>query len=304
MQINRLFEIVYLLLEKQGTTARELAEHFEVSVRTVYRDIDTLCQAGIPIYTNKGRGGGIHLMDNFILDKSVLSDMERQEILWGLQGLNAVKAADNDEVLSRMRSLFGAHKTDWVQVDFSDWTDERQKVFGDIKEGIICKKVIEIDYYNSAGVKSSRQVEPLQLWFKDKSWYLKGFCRKAGEMRLFRITRMKQVKVLEENFERVLQMQESNEKKGYRDKSYMVEITLHIDASCAYRVYDEFEESQIQVQEDGSFLAKLNCPENEWVYGYILSYGPLVRVTAPERVKNQVRERLEKTLEFYSRSQF
>lgn len=299
MQINRLFEIVYLLLEKQGTTARELAEHFEVSVRTVYRDIDALDQAGIPIYTNKGRGGGIHLMDNFILDKSVLSDMERQEIIWGLQGLNAVKAADNDEILSRMRSLFGTHKTDWVQVDFSDWTDERQKVFGDIKEAIILKKVIEIDYYNSAGVKSSRQVEPLQLWFKDKSWYLKGFCRNAGEMRLFRITRMKQVKVLEENFDRVLPVQESKEKKGYREKSYMVEIMLHIDASCAYRVYDEFEESQLQVLEDGCFLAKLICPENEWVYGYILSYGPLVRVMAPERVKKQVKERLEKTLEFY-----
>jgi len=298
MQINRLFEIVYLLLEKQGTTARELAEHFEVSVRTVYRDIDTLCQAGIPIYTNKGRGGGIHLMDNFILDKSVLSDMERQEILWGLQGLNAVKAADNDEILSRIRSLFGAHKTDWVQVDFSDWTDERQKVFGDIKEGIILKKVIEIDYYNSTGEKSSRQVEPLQLWFKDKSWYLKGYCRKAGEMRLFRITRMKQV--LEEKFDRVLPVQESKGKKGYREKGYMVEISLHIDASCAYRVYDEFEEAQIQVQEDGSFHAKLNCPENEWVYGYILSFGPLVRVMSPERVKNQVKERLERTLEFYS----
>lgn len=118
-------------------------------------------------------------------------------------------------------------------------------------------------------------------------------------MRLFRITRMKQVKALEENFDRMLPVQESKAKKGYREQSYMVEITLHIDASCAYRVYDEFEEAQIQVQEDGSFLAKLKCPENEWVYGYILSYGPLVRVMAPERVKKLVKERLENTLKYY-----
>lgn len=136
MQINRLFEIVYLLLEKQGTTARELAEHFEVSVRTVYRDIDTLCQAGIPIYTNKGRGGGIHLMDNFILDKSVLSDMERQEILWGLQGLNAVKAADNDEVLSRMRSLLGHIKRIGYRLIFRTGPISGRRSLGRSKKGL------------------------------------------------------------------------------------------------------------------------------------------------------------------------
>ena len=111
MQINRLFEIIYILLNKKSITATELAKHFEVSVRTIYRDIDTLSFAGIPIYAVQGKGGGISLLDDYILDKSLLSEKEQNEILYALQSLSAAKVPESKEVLERLSRLFNKNKT-------------------------------------------------------------------------------------------------------------------------------------------------------------------------------------------------
>jgi len=114
MQINRLFEIIYILLNKKSITAKELAEHFEVSVRTIYRDIDILSIAGIPIYTSQGKGGGISLLDDYVLDKSLLSEQEQKEILYALQSLTVANVPDTDKVLSKISNLFNKNKRNWI----------------------------------------------------------------------------------------------------------------------------------------------------------------------------------------------
>ena len=129
MQINRLFEIIYILLNKKLITATELAEHFEVSVRTIYRDIDTLSSAGIPIYAVQGKGGGISLLDDYILDKSLLSEKEQHEILYALHSLSGAKAPESDDVLERLNHLVNKNKTSWIEVDFSPWgSDEKNHI--------------------------------------------------------------------------------------------------------------------------------------------------------------------------------
>ncbi|MCL2775402.1 MAG: HTH domain-containing protein, partial [Oscillospiraceae bacterium] len=110
MQINRLFEIVYMLMNKKAATAKELSDHFEVSQRTIYRDIDILNEAGIPVYTNKGKGGGISILDNFLLNKSVFSDQEQNEILFALQSFRAVKYVNADTVLTKLSAIFKKSK--------------------------------------------------------------------------------------------------------------------------------------------------------------------------------------------------
>jgi Predicted transcriptional regulator len=128
MQVNRLFEIVYILLEKKKVTANELAEHFEVSKRTILRDIDALTIAGIPIYTSKGKGGGISILDNFVLNKTTISDEEQSEILMSLQSLAATKYLDDSKILSKLETLFQKTDTNWIEVDFSRWNSiERDK---------------------------------------------------------------------------------------------------------------------------------------------------------------------------------
>ena len=120
--MNRLFEIIYILLNKKSTTARELAEHFGVSQRTIYRDVDTLSLADIPVYTEKGKGGGISLLPDFVLNKSILSEQEQNEILSALQGLSSVKTTETDQVLKKLSTIFNKNTVNWLEVDFSDWS--------------------------------------------------------------------------------------------------------------------------------------------------------------------------------------
>jgi len=113
MQINRLLEIVYILLNQKNTTAKQLAERFSVSQRTIYRDIDALSLAGIPVYTEKGKGGGISLLPEFVLSKSILSDKEQNEILSSLQGLTNMGTVDSDHALQKLSAVFSKSVTNW-----------------------------------------------------------------------------------------------------------------------------------------------------------------------------------------------
>lgn len=195
MQINRLFEIVYILLDRKSVPAKELADRFEVSVRTIYRDIDTLSSAGIPVYASQGKGGGISLLDDNVLDKSVLSEGEQNEILYALQSLTAAQAPQAGGVLQKLGHLFKKDRVNWIEVDFSSWgaDGEGAQQFDLFKDAILHRRVLAFEYCNSSGEKNSRSVEPSKLVFKVNAWYLLGLCRTKGELRLFKITRMSDV---------------------------------------------------------------------------------------------------------------
>ncbi|UUZ83866.1 HTH domain-containing protein [Paenibacillus sp. P26] len=118
MQINRLFEIVYLLLSRKRITAKELAEHCEVSVRTILRDLETLSAAGIPVYTVQGKGGGISALDRYVLNKALLSEEEQQHVLFALQSLSSTNQVDVGGILAKLRALFNKTGSSWIEVDF------------------------------------------------------------------------------------------------------------------------------------------------------------------------------------------
>lgn len=165
MQESRLFKIVYHLLDKGQATAPELAEKFEVSVRTIYRDIDALSGAGIPIYAETGRNGGIHLMDDFVLDKAVLSEEEKQEILTALQSINTTQNISNSQTLQKLSAIFNLSLENWFEVDFSRWgnkgTDNEK--FELLKTAVIHCKSVKIRYASSYEVISERIVQPCKL---------------------------------------------------------------------------------------------------------------------------------------------
>lgn len=297
MQINRLFEIVYILLSQKSATAKELAERFEVSQRTIYRDVDTLSLAGIPIYTERGKGGGIRLLPDFVLNKSILSGEEQGEILAALQGLTAVKTADTKEVLDKLSMFFNRNATNWIEVDFSDWSYRNGKIFSLLKTAILERCITEFDYYNTMGELSHRRVEPIQLWFKSKSWYLKAFCLAKKDLRTFKLTRIKNLTVSNEIFPvRDLpasvthNTQESNNRPN-------VTLKLKIAPEMTYRVIDEFDEDEAERNSDGSFTITVTWPEDEWVYGTILSYGEFIEVLEPKRIREIVREKAKKFFE-------
>lgn len=298
MQINRLFEIVYILLNKKSITAKELSEHFEVSQRTIYRDIDTLCECRIPIYTSKGKGGGIGLLDSFILNKSILSEDEQNEILCALKSLQATNYKDNNSVLSKLSNLFGTTNTNWIEIDFSGWNSNSEENFSLLKHAILNTKVVSFDYYSSYGEKTTRSVEPLQLWFKDKNWYLKAFCKLKESYRIFRLSRIKNLFISDETFIRKLP-EIQLESRSLEKNHDIVNLKLNINSSQSYRVYDEFDYDQITVNDDNTFTVSASYPQGEWIYSYILSFGPDVTVLEPEYVRNIIKVRLNKMINKY-----
>jgi predicted DNA-binding transcriptional regulator YafY len=300
MQINRLFEIVYILLDKKTITAKELSERFEVSVRTIYRDIDTLSGAGIPIYTSKGKGGGISLIENFVLNKSVLSEQEQKEILMSLQSLNTIELLDVEPVLNKLSVIFNKESENWIDVDFSKWgsTKIEKEKFNILKTAILNASVISFEYFSSYGEKTLRTVEPLKLIFKGQGWYLYGFCRVKHDFRIFKITRIKNLKLLNEHFKRDIPSDIwKDSDKSYKNK--MVTLVLKIDEKMAYRVYDEFDEERIVKNPDGSFTATVNFPSGDWIYDYVLSYGNYAEVVQPSNIREVIKMKLEEVLKKY-----
>lgn len=298
MQINRLFEIVYLLLDKKTVTAGELARHFEVSARTIYRDVEALSSAGIPVYMTKGKGGGISLMDHFVLNKSVLSDKEQSDILSALQGLNALNVPDVQPVLQKLAGVFNKNSTSWIDVDFSHWgsdPDERAK-FDLLKTAILSAKVITFDYFSYYGEKTRRVVEPLQMSFKEKAWYLKGYCTEKADYRTFKISRMRNIVLTEHDL--------TPHRQPPRETAYppypLTAIKLKLFSAVSHRIQDEFDPRDVVQNDDGSFTVTVRSPEDEWMFGYIMSFGPWCEVLEPEYIRKLIKKRFADALENYS----
>ena len=296
MQINRLFELVYLLLNQESITAGALAKRFEVSTRTIYRDVELLSAAGIPVYMTKGKGGGIALLPGFVLNKTMLTDSEKADILAALHAVDAVSLKQTNTAVQKLSSLFGSQNANWFEVDFSDWVDAGQEaqLFGVLKEAILQKQRVNFVYHNKQH-STVRTVEPLKLCFKGQSWYLYGFCLLRGEERFFKLRRIKELQVLQQTFARTAPAQIFGEGRPFQDK--LVTLTLRLSEKMAYRVYDEF--TQYKQQPDGSFLVQLTMPQGEWVYRYLATFGEDCEVLAPPQVRSQIKQKLKKTLELY-----
>ena len=300
MQINRLFEIVHLLMNKKRVTANELASHFEVSKRTVLRDIDTLTTAGIPIYTTQGKGGGIFIQDNFVLNKTLVSEDEQKQILFSLQSMSATELIDTQQVLGRLRNFFASSNREWVEVDFSRWghSAEDNTKFEILKNAIIHESAVSFDYLSPYGESKGREVYPLKLSFKSKAWYLQSFCLTENDYRVFKFTRISNMVALDKPFnsgDYEIPSMQSVEEPLAPDFVY---VRIFISQNAKYRVYDEFAESDITVNSDNSLT--LRTALGQWIYDYILSYGTAVEVLEPQYIRDELLIRIEKMKNKYS----
>lgn len=285
-----------MLLTKDTITAKQLADYFEVSVRTIYRDIELLSSLNVPIYMNKGKNGGISLLKDYKFDKTLLTEEDQNQILFALQSLEQL-GGNNSNVFSKMKLLFNKSYKNWIDVDFTIWGKSaiQNEIFSTIKKATIDMKKIEFTYYNSYGEKNKRLVEPLQICFKYNAWYVFAYDELKKDYRLFKITRMKDLKILDENF-----MRNIPDREYYKEKKVKtIVITLEIDKEMSYRVYDEFEEDCVSIMKNGNYLVKVEYPVSDWIYGYILSFGEYAKVISPEEVKQVVKDKLEKCINNY-----
>ncbi len=296
MKTDRLFEIVYLLLRDQTMTAKRLAEHFEVSLRTIYRDIDTLSASGVPVYAQSGRAGGIRLMEDFVLDRSFLTEKEKASILIGIQSMEAAQYPDSGEILRKLGVLFQKEKKDYIEVDFSHWGSDKKRqkeLFHNLKNAILEKQTVKFDYYNSYGEHVRREVRPFKLLYKDKAWYLYGYCLLKRNIRLFKITRIKKMIMTGRHFTEDYEVEEKGEAPLFHCEN-LVAVSLSFAPSCAYRAYDIADETEIKRDDEGKITARIVVPEDEWLYSMLLSFGEAVEVHEPEHVRRNLMERHKK----------
>ena len=284
MKDNRLFRILYYILEKEKVTANELADKFEVSVRTIYRDIDSISSVGVPIFTTQGKGGGIKIDNEFILNKSLFDTNEKEQIIAALQGLEKTNEPYKSELITKLSALFKIKNSNWIEIDFTSWGSNNvyQDLFNALKTAIINKNIISFSYNSSKGEKINRRVKPIRLLFKEQDWYLYAFCLLRNDFRYFKLSRIKDLEVLainyEDNFENVVL------KKGLKYEN-IVNIKLKFDKSVAFRVYDEFNEA-IEEDEKGNLYVEIKIPNNYKLYNYIFSFGANVEILEPEEIRN------------------
>lgn len=297
MRESRLFRIVYYLLQNGKSTAPELAQKFEVSIRTIYRDIDAISSAGIPIYAIQGKRGGISILNDYVLDKSLFSEQEQEQMLTALQGMTATTGKNTNELLTKLSGLFRIKATNWIEVDFSDWAhcNPQQDTFNIIKEAIFQKRVISFCYFSAKGNKEIRNVRPIRLVFKSKSWYLYSFCLLRNDYRFFKLTRIKELKMLSETFTRDFT---STKIKKHIQVENTVVVKLKFDKQAAFRVYDEFAD-KITEDSQGNLYVQVDLPDNEILYSYVMSFSNCVEIIEPQSIREQMKKRLQEMQEKY-----
>ncbi len=294
MKSDRLFQLLYLLLERGSMTAPKLAEALEVSVRTVYRDVETLSMASVPVYATPGKNGGISLAEGYRFDKTLLSDAEQNQLLFAVQSL---KAADQqvDALLSKLGRAFRKPPRDWISVDFSRWglhgVDSQR--FELLKNAILDRQVLRLTYCGTSGETTRRSIHPLRLIYKDKHWYLQGYCLRAEGFRLFKVGRILELARTGESFT-----------QDYEDESPPIEIAsppcasthlkLRISQRLAFRAYDEFDRENITAQPDGTVLVEAHFPVDGWVVGYLFSFGTDIEILEPPELRRRLADYAKK----------
>ena len=287
MKNNRLFKILYYVLEKGKVTANELAEKYEVSIRTIYRDIDVLSSAGIPIYATQGKGGGIEIADDFVLKKSFLSENEQEQILIALKGLELTNKEYENELLTKLTALFKTKNTNWIEVDFTNWQRSKSydELFKDIKSAIINKNIVRFIYFSSNKKETSRTVKPIRLLFKGWDWYVYAFCLSRNDFRYFKLSRIKEFEILPNTFEDDFDSIVLKKEIEYEETVF---VKVKFDREMAFRVYDEVS-SAIEEDEDGSLYATVELPNDYNLYNYIFSYGDAAEVLEPKEIRDKIK---------------
>ncbi len=296
MKDNRLFRILYYILENGKVTANELADKFEVSVRTIYRDIDSISSAGIPIYATQGKGGGIEIAEDFVLSRSLLSENEKEQIMSALQGLENTAIKYEDELLTKLSALFKMKNTSWIEVDFNNWQNNKlyEKMFHDIKSAILGKNIISFSYFSS-NEETNRSAKPVRLLFKSQDWYLYAWCLLRNDFRYFKLSRIKNLEIHAEKFEDCFE-EEILKKEMTHENT--VRIKAKFDRKVAFRVYDELN-GEITEDNEGNLLTTIEIPNDYNLNQYIFSFGDGVEVLEPEEVRTQIKEMINKMTKKY-----
>ena len=295
---QRLFEIVWHLTRHGSATAGELAERFGVSRRTIYRDVDALSGAGIPIYAEQGKGGGIRLLPDFVLDKTHFTKEEQQQLMAHFESLASLGTPDTQQVLDKLGALFGQAGASWLEVDFAPWDggEPMRQLFRLLRDAILHRQVVTFHYTGAENAPAVREAEPFRVLFRGQGWYLQAFCRSRMAFRYFKLSRMQDTAVTGETF--LVGKTPPPVQEPFVGET--IHVRLRLAPSLAFRARDEFAGGTVTPQEDGSFLAESVFPAGEWLTGFLLSFGPGAEVLSPPALRQQMTDMLAQMQQQYA----
>ena len=308
MKVDRLVSIIMILLKKERTGAQELADMFEVSPRTIYRDIDAINMAGIPIRSTSGVGGGFEIMPQYKVDKKVFSTADLSALLMGLSSISDMVRGDElIHALAKVKSFIPADKAEDIElkvnqicIDLSPWMGNNniQPYLEIIKTALQESRLLTFEYIAHHGNETSRTVEPCQLVLKSSHWYLYGYCHIKNDYRLFRLSRMSKLQMQEETFT----------PRGYQKpqlefddilKTMQTKIKIRIHKSVMDRVLDYCTYEDFKPDSNEYYIVNFPFIENEYHYDILLSFGDKCECLEPLHIRAKIKQRIHDIAALY-----
>jgi predicted DNA-binding transcriptional regulator YafY len=310
MKLDRLLAITMLLLNRKRVGAKELSDRFEVSLRTIYRDLETINQAGIPIVSYAGATGGYEIMDQYRVERQYLSMEELQSIIIALKGIRStMEEHDISALLDKVGALVARSEQELIteasqemMIDMNPWrsgTEEKEKL-SILRSSIRQSRMIRFNYTNSGGDGGQRSCEPMSVVLKGYVWYLYGYCLLRQDFRIFRLSRMEELETLTDTFQRRNKSLDELDLRWSRDFCPAgIRMVLQFQPRAKPKVQDYFESSQIEVRPDGTLLVTAVQPEEPWLYGLLLSYGSDLLILEPPHLARIVADKAQEIVNLY-----
>ncbi len=300
MKIDRLIGILSILLQKEKVTSAELAEKFEVSRRTILRDIESINMAGIPIVSEQGQGGGISIMDGYRIDRTLLSSDDMQAILSGLQSLDSASGTNRYRQLMEKLSADDTacvNADNHIIIDLSSW--DRAAVADKIdliKKAMEQRRVISFRYFSPNG-EGRRRIEPYHLIFQWSAWYVWGYCTQRRDYRMFKLTRITDLDITDEICEnRAVPEYIPDKLRHTRGK---IKAAVKFDASVKWRLIDEFGADLLRYDDSGDVVMDFTWSDKHSFFNYILTFGRDAQIIAPPEYRQEFAELVKNIFSVY-----
>lgn len=309
MKVDRLISMIMILLDKKRVSAQALADMFEVSPRTIYRDIDAINMAGIPVRSTSGVGGGFEIMEEYKLEKNVFTTDDLSAILMGLANLSGVMRGDAlVNALAKIKSFIPTDrvkditlKANQIHIDLNPWmgNPDFQPYLEMVKTALQESRVLSFAYTDRYGNKTVRTAEPYQLVRKSNHWYLQGYCQKRNAFRLFKLSRMSNLQIEEEHFV------PRDYEKPQLDFAEIVatmqtEIKIRIHKSIMDRVLDYCAYKQFSADGDAHYIVNFPFIESEYYYDVLLSFGNQCECLEPPHIRAEMKRKVQDIAALYN----
>lgn len=308
MKVNRLFSIVMILIEKKRISAKELADTFEVSTRTIYRDIESIIMTGIPVYSIPGVGGGFEIMEDYKFDKNTFSEKEISTLLSSISNTpDLMKDKEYINTLTKLKNLIPTDRVEAINlqigqlsIDYDQWMGGRdlKPYLKTIKIALQENKLISFGYINQRGIKTVRKVEPYQLILKNNQWYFQSYCLMRNDFRLFKVTRLSNLKLEKTIFcPRKYQKPFLNNSTTFEQIQRKIKLRIH--KSIMERLLDYCDYDSFLPDNENHYIVQFPFIENDYHYNILLSFGEYCECLEPLDVRSELKQKIVRLSKIY-----